>query len=82
MTTDRSIHDHISELVAQEKALREQLAQHEVTPQEEHARLRKIEVELDQAWDLLRQRSAKREFGEQPDDASTRSPGVVEDYLS
>jgi hypothetical protein len=82
MTTDKGIHDHISALVAEEKALREQLGKHEVTPQEEHARLQRIEVELDQAWDLLRQREAKRQYGESPDEAAERSPDVVEKYLN
>jgi predicted nuclease with TOPRIM domain len=81
MTTDRGIHEHISELVAEEKALREQLSKHEVTPTEERARLQKLEVELDQAWDLLRQRNAKSQYGESPDDAAERSPDVVEKYL-
>ena len=49
MSTDQGIHEHISALVAEEKSLREQLSKHEVTPAEEHARLQKLEVELDQA---------------------------------
>ncbi|AXT84962.1 DUF2630 domain-containing protein [Aeromicrobium sp. A1-2] len=81
MTTDQGIHEHISALVAEEKALRERLARHEVKPSEEHERLRRLEVELDQAWDLLRQRSAKRQYGESPDDAAERTPDVVEKYL-
>lgn len=82
MTTDKSIHDHINELVAEEKSLRDKLGKAEISREEEHARLSKIEVELDQAWDLLRQRNAKRQYGEQPDDAAERSPDVVEKYLN
>jgi len=39
-----------------------------------------VQVELDQAWDLLRQRRAKREFGDDPDQAETRPENVVESY--
>jgi hypothetical protein len=81
MTTDEGIHEHISALVAEEKALRERLANHEVTPTQERTRLQELEAELDQAWDLLRQRNAKRQYGESPDDAAERSPDVVEKYL-
>jgi len=81
MTTDKGIHDHITELVAEEKSLREKLAKGEITQDEEHSRLSSLEIQLDQAWDLLRQRSAKRQYGEQADDASERSPEVVEKYL-
>jgi hypothetical protein len=81
MTTDKGIHEHISALVTEEKALRERLANHEVTPTQERTRLQELEVELDQAWDLLRQRNAKRQYGESPDDAAERSPDVVEKYL-
>jgi hypothetical protein len=48
---------------------------------EGQARLRSVEVELDQCWDLLRQRRARAEFGEDPDDARSRSAGTVEGYL-
>ena len=81
MTTDKGIHEHIDELVAEEKSLRDKLSKGEVTRDEEHARLSSLEVQLDQAWDLLRQRSAKRQYGEQPDEASERSANVVENYL-
>jgi hypothetical protein len=49
--------------------------------EEEHTRLHTIEVTLDQLWDVLRQRRAKRNAGRDPEDASTRSAGIVEDYL-
>ena len=82
MTTDEGIHAHINELVAEEKSLRERLAKGEITRDEERTRLAKPEVELDQAWDLLRQRSAKRQYGDEPDDATERSADVVEKYLN
>ena len=48
---------------------------------QEHQRLESVKVELDQLWDLLRQRRALREAGQDPDGASERSGPVVEDYL-
>ena len=44
------------------------------------ARLRALEVQLDQCWDLLRQRRAKSEFGQDPSDAHVRPADVVERY--
>lgn len=82
MADDKNFRERISELVAEERELRRRLGQREITADEEHARLRELETELDQCWDLLRQRDAKREFGENPDDASTRPGDVVEKYLS
>ena len=75
-TTDRTVLHHIAELVAEEKKL---YAKNGVSD-EEKARLNKINVELDQAWDLLRQRRALREFGRNPDEAETRPAKVVENY--
>jgi hypothetical protein len=43
-------------------------------------RLAKVQEELDQCWDLLRQRRAKREFGEDPSKAHVRPAGVVKKY--
>jgi hypothetical protein len=40
-----------------------------------------LETELDQCWDLLRQRQARRDAGEDPDSAEVRPPSTVEDYL-
>jgi hypothetical protein len=47
----------------------------------ERERLRSIELTLDQLWDLLRQRRAKRESGRDSGEAEIRPPGTVEDYL-
>jgi hypothetical protein len=44
-------------------------------------RLGRLQVELDRCWDLLRQRRARREFGEDPDAAEQRSERTVEGYL-
>ena len=81
MTTDRGIHEQISDLVAQEHELRQQLQAHQIEPGEERARLRELEVQLDQAWDLLRQREALRNAGQDPDHAGVRSVTEVEGYL-
>jgi len=47
---------------------------------DERRKLQKINIELDQAFDLLRQRRALREFGRNPDEAEVRSPNIVEGY--
>jgi hypothetical protein len=74
--TDRPVQKHIEDLVAEEHRLRE----HKTPSETDEKRLRAIEVELDQCWDLLRQRRALREFGEDPDGARVRPPDVVENY--
>ncbi len=48
--------------------------------EDERRRLRDLEIALDQCWDLLRQRRARRHAGLDPDDVALRDPGVVEDY--
>ncbi|HEX3611534.1 MAG TPA: DUF2630 family protein [Sporichthyaceae bacterium] len=56
--------------------------EHSLTSQEDGAHRRKqLEEELDQCWDLLRQRRARREFGEDPGNAHARSVDQVEKYL-
>jgi hypothetical protein len=77
---DEHIQERIKSLIAQEHDLRQRLGAGEVTTEVEHADLARIEVELDQCWDLLRQRRARREFGEDPDDTTVRDAGVVEGY--
>ncbi len=76
MTTDQSVLNHIEGLTAEEHRLYEKGDLTEV----ERERLRKLNIELDQCWDLLRQRRAKREFGENPDEAETRASSTVEKY--
>ena len=81
-TPDTDALRHIHDLVAQEKTLRAQLQHGDISASEEHVRLRRIETELDQCWDLLRQRRALRETGADPNGATVRPPDEVEDYLS
>jgi Protein of unknown function (DUF2630) len=80
--TDSETLAYIRELVAEEKTLRAQLQHGDISTSEEHERLRKVEVELDQCWDLLRQRRALRETGGDPREAQVRPPDQVEDYLN
>lgn len=47
---------------------------------EEKTRLEQLKIELDQYWDLLRQRRAKKEFGQDPDNIELRGPDTVENY--
>jgi hypothetical protein len=71
---DRTLIEHITQLVAEEQKLQEE-------PDHDPARLRDIEVSLDQLWDLLRQRRSREEFGLNPDEADERDPSTVERYL-
>ncbi len=80
--TDSETLAHIRELVAAEKELREQLQHRDISTSEEHDRLRRVEVELDQCWDLLRQRRALRDSGGDPRAAQVRPADEVEGYLS
>ena len=81
MATDKQIHEHINDLIAEEHELRAKVGRGDITPDEENSRLSQVEVSLDQAWDLLRQRQAKRDAGQDPDSAATRPADVVEKYL-
>jgi hypothetical protein len=74
--SDRSILDHISALVDEEQQLRDGAA----GPGQNAERIRHIEHQLDQCWDLLRQRRAKREFGDDPSGARVRDEKTVEGY--
>jgi len=75
-TTDQTVLKHIEHLVAEEKRL---YAKGGVSD-EEKKQLDRINIELDQCWDLLRQRRALREFGRNPDEAEVRPPKIVERY--
>jgi len=77
---DRSILSRVRDLVAEEKTLRAQHAGAGLA-ETDQARLQTLEEELDQCWDLLRQRRAKEEFGEDPNSAQARPATEVESYL-
>ncbi|MDQ0767645.1 hypothetical protein QF031_000394 [Pseudarthrobacter defluvii] len=74
---DQDILTHIQALVEEEHSLREGTGEGEAPDQ---ARLKYVEESLDQCWDLLRQRRAKKELGEDPDDAEARPISEVEGY--
>ncbi|MCW2653567.1 MAG: hypothetical protein QOE41_1760 [Mycobacterium sp.] len=82
MAEDEHTFERIKQLVSEERELREKLLQGEIDPSEEHQRLRAVETELDQCWDLLRQRRALRETGRDPKEANVRPPDEVEGYLN
>ena len=77
--TDKGILHHITDLVDEEHELMKR-AEHGGLSEDEHARMQELKVNLDQCWDLLRQRRARREFGEDPNDAQVRDPATVERY--
>jgi Rad3-related DNA helicase len=78
--SERTILSHIDELVAEEHDLRSRHGSGGLSD-EERQRMTQLEVELDRAWDLLRQRRARSEFGANPDGAQERPAGEVETYL-
>ena len=77
--SDESIHHQITELVEREHELRSQLAAGGSA--EDRSALRHVEESLDQCWDLLRQRDARRAAGADPDGATPRPVTEVEGYL-
>jgi hypothetical protein len=76
---DQQVLDRIDKLVTEEEEL---LHRHEGEglDDDEHARLDELKVQLDKAWDYLRQRRALRRAGDDPDEASVRDGGTVEEY--
>ena len=77
---DQSAINRINELAREEHKLFQKESTGQVTDAE-HERLRDLQVELDQCWDLLRQRRARRAAGLDPDEAIVRDEGTVEGYL-
>jgi len=80
MAEDLDIIRRIDALVDEEHALERAHGDGKSLSKEERARLGELEVQLDQLWDLLRQRRARRRAGLDPDDAETRDPSTVERY--
>ena len=74
---ETDILSRIHALVDEEHQLRDS-AEH---TDDTRARMSKLEADLDQLWDLLRQRRAKRQYGEDPDEAEARPQPQVETYL-
>jgi hypothetical protein len=81
--SDESIADRIEGLVAEEHKLRnreEADRQDADALESDQERLRAVQIELDRCWDLLRQRRAREEFGQDPDEAKVRDANTVERY--
>jgi hypothetical protein len=82
--SDETTVKRIETLVEEEHALLQNEQRDSASPDKMDAdrqRLDQISVELDRCWDLLRQRRALREMGQNPDDAQARDAGTVENYL-
>ena len=77
---DQSILHSIKALMDREHALRAAREDGVVDAGEEVEELARLEVDLDQCWDLLRQRRAKRDFGRDADEAEARPASMVERY--
>jgi hypothetical protein len=76
---DQQIHGSIERLVDEEHELWQRESDGTATDADKR-RLEEVRVSLDQCWDLLRQRRARREAGQDADTAQSRDPNVVERY--
>jgi uncharacterized protein DUF2630 len=76
---DSQIHGSIEDMVGEEHELWQRESDGTATDADRE-RLRQLKVSLDQCWDLLRQRTALRDAGRDPDAAQTRPADVVERY--
>ena len=74
---EKDILSRIHALVDEEHGLREGTDHTD----DQRSRMQDLEVQLDQCWDLLRQRRAKRQYGEDPEEAEARPAREVEGYL-
>ncbi len=77
---DERVIDRINELAHEEHHIFEKESRGRATDLERE-RLKRIEATLDQCWDLLRQRRARRSAGLNPDEAQVRDVGTVEGYI-
>jgi len=77
---DSDILQRITQLVNEEHELMQRSEEDGGLDEAEHARMKALEVSLDQCWDLLRQRRERRAAGQNPDGAAVRDPNVVERY--
>jgi Protein of unknown function (DUF2630) len=76
---DQAIHQHIESLVTEEHKLLEHGESGKLTPQD-RLRLEEVQVQLDRYFDLLRQRRARRDAGQDPEVAHMRTADTVEHY--
>ncbi len=73
---DKDVLKHIKDLVDEEQKLYSKSN----LSDEERNELKSLQIELDQYWDLMRQRKALKEMGDNPDEARLRGPNTVENY--
>lgn len=79
MNDDEILHQ-ITVMTSEEHALLQQGEQNHGLVEDQRAHLNALKVEIDQLWDLLRQRRARRHAGLNPEGAQERDPGTVENY--
>lgn len=77
---DDGLVERINDLVQEEHRLHGHAGAGHPLTDEDRQRLRDLEVQLDQCWDLLRQRRARRAAGQDPESAAVRPADVVEHY--
>jgi hypothetical protein len=77
---DDDVLNNIQQLADEEHKLYERHHGGDPLNEDEHRRLEELQVQLDQCWDLLRQRRARREFGDDPSQAKVRDDSTVEGY--
>lgn len=78
---DKDVLNHINELAHEEHELFEKESRGEATTADKD-RLKDVGVKLDQCWDLLHQRRARRSAGMDPDEADVRDEQTVEGYIN
>jgi hypothetical protein len=78
---DQEVIDRINQLAGEEHELFQKESRGEASEADQH-RLRRLEVSLDQCWDLLHQRRARRAAGSNPDEATVRDEKTVEGYVN
>lgn len=76
---DAELVHRIDELVEEEHRLERSHSDEPLGP-EDQARLHRVEEQLDQCWDLLRRRRARRNAGGDPDQVEARPVDTVEHY--
>jgi Protein of unknown function (DUF2630) len=78
---DRQILDEIKRIVDREHQLRAEVDQGQIDQEIERRELSRLDVALDQCWDLLRQRRARRDANQDESNATVRPASQVESYL-
>ena len=79
--SDEDVTRAINQLANEEHELFQKEARGEASDAD-RARLKDLQVSLDQCWDLLHQRRARRAAGQNPDEAEVRPESVVEGYVN